>query len=177
MKITSSVLAAAICLIAITGHSHAADDAPKQYDVVIYGGTSAGIIAAIQSQRMGKSVVLIEPSSHLGGLTTGGLGATDIGNKQVIGGLARDFYHRIWEHYQSDDAWPREKRDAYNARNPRFNKGDTTMWKFEPHVASSVYEKMLAETKIVPIMNEQLERKRGVKKSGRRIESITMESG
>src|SRR5262245_1083366 len=69
-------------------------------DVVIYGGTSSGIVAAVQARKMGKSVVLIEPSDHLGGLTTGGLGATDIGNKAVIGGLARDFYHRMWRHYQ-----------------------------------------------------------------------------
>jgi hypothetical protein len=155
----------------------AAAELSKEYDIVIYGGTSAGIIAAIHAQRMGKSVVLIEPSNHVGGLTTGGLGATDIGNKQVIGGLARDFYHRIWRHYQRDDAWPRERRDAYNARNPRFNKNDKTMWTFEPHVASSVYEKLLAEAKIVPIMNERLDRERGVKKNGQRINSITMESG
>jgi hypothetical protein len=61
----------------------------KDYDVVIYGGTSAGIAAAIQSSRMGKTVVLIEPTSRIGGLTTGGLGATDIGNKQAIGGISR----------------------------------------------------------------------------------------
>src|SRR4029078_12637312 len=65
-------------------------------DIVVYGGTSSGIVAAIQAKRLGKSVVLIEPSEHLGGLTTGGLGATDIGNKTAIGGLARDFYHRVW---------------------------------------------------------------------------------
>src|SRR5215217_3072246 len=75
------------------------------YDVVIYGGTSAGIAAAIQAARMGKTAVLIEPTQHLGGLTTGGLGATDIGNKAAIGGLARDFYHRIWQHYQNDVVW------------------------------------------------------------------------
>lgn len=177
MKSLSYVLAAAICLTAIVGHAQAAEDIATQYDVVIYGGTSAGIIAAIQAQKMGKSVVLIEPSKHLGGLTTGGLGATDIGNKQAIGGLARDFYHRIWQYYQSDDAWPREKRDAYNARNPRFNKNESTMWTFEPHVASLVYEKMLAEAKITPILNERLDRERGVKKNGQRLESITMESG
>src|SRR5215813_7189070 len=80
-------------------------------DIVIYGGTSSGIIAAIQAERMGKRVVLIEPSTHLGGLTTGGLGATDIGNKSAIGGLAREFYHRVWQHYQDDSAWIRETRD------------------------------------------------------------------
>ena len=94
---------------------------------------------------MGKTVVLIEPSNHLGGLTTGGLGATDIGNKEAIGGLARDFYHRIWQHYQNDAAWVHETRDEYNARNARYNPDDDTMWTFEPHVASQVYREMLAE--------------------------------
>jgi ribulose 1,5-bisphosphate synthetase/thiazole synthase len=59
----------------------------KRYDIVIYGGTSAGIAAAIQGSRMGKTLLLIERSSRIGGLTTGGLGATDIGNKQAIGGV------------------------------------------------------------------------------------------
>jgi flavin-dependent dehydrogenase len=153
------LVAFAICLTATDGNAQAAEETVTQYDVVVYGGTSAGIIAAIQAERLGKSVVLIEPSTHLGGLTTGGLGATDIGNKQVIGGLARDFYHRIWQHYQSDDAWPREKREAYNARNPRFGKNDKTMWTFEPHVASLVYDQMLAEAKIVPILGERLDRR------------------
>ncbi|HWC90564.1 MAG TPA: FAD-dependent oxidoreductase, partial [Pirellulales bacterium] len=71
-------------LIGVPAGLSAADD----YDVVIYGGTSSGIVAALQAARMGKRVVLIEPGEHLGGLTSGGLGATDIGNKQAIGGIA-----------------------------------------------------------------------------------------
>ena len=69
----------------------------RKFDVVIYGSTSAGIVSAVQSVRMGKSVKIINPESHLGGLTTGGLGQTDIGNKMVIGGISRDFYQRIKE--------------------------------------------------------------------------------
>ena len=99
---------ASICLLVAIAILHAmangsrADEKTRieNVDIVIYGGTSSGIIAAIQAKQMGKTVVLIEPSNHLGGLTTGGLGATDIGNKQAIGGLARDFYHRIWQHYR-----------------------------------------------------------------------------
>ena len=71
--------------------------APEQYDVVIYGNTAAGVIAAVQARKMGKSVVLVGPDKHLGGLSAGGLGFTDTGNKAVIGGLARDFYHRVWK--------------------------------------------------------------------------------
>jgi predicted dehydrogenase len=155
----------------------AASKEETTFDVVVYGGTSAGIVAAIQARRMGKSVELIEPSSHLGGLTTGGLGATDIGNKQVIGGLAREFYRHIHRYYQNDKAWVHESRDTYNARNPRYSPRDDTMWTFEPHVATHVYREMLAESGIEPIMNERLDRNRGVKKTGSRIASITMESG
>ena len=65
-------------------------DSPMTYDLVIYGGTSAGIAAAVQAKRMGASVVVIEPTSRIGGLTTGGLGQTDIGNKAAIGGISRN---------------------------------------------------------------------------------------
>jgi hypothetical protein len=146
-------------------------------DIVIYGGTSSGIIAAFQAHRLGKSVVLIEPSNHIGGLTTGGLGATDIGNKSAIGGLARDFYHRIWQHYQSNAAWDRETRKKYDARTARNDPNDETMWTFEPHVASQIYREMLKEARVTPLMSERLDRNRGVKKNAGRIESITMESG
>src|SRR4051812_4489004 len=157
-------------------------------DIVIYGGTSSGIIAAVQAHRMGKSVVLIEPSNHVGGLTTGGLGATDIGNKAAIGGLARDFYHRVWQHYQNDAVWNRESRNQYKAHNPRSDSKDETMWMFEPHVAAQIYRELLEEAGITPVMNERLDRRRGVKMArgagsrdlrtaGTRIESITMESG
>ena len=132
--------------------------ATETADIVIYGGTSSGIIAAVQAHRMGKSVVLIEPSNHIGGLTTGGLGATDIGNKAVIGGLARDFYHRVWQHYQNDAAWNRETRKQYNARNPHYDPKDETMWMFEPHVAAQIYREMLAEAGVTPLVNERLDR-------------------
>jgi hypothetical protein len=151
--------------------------APEVADIVVYGGTSSGVVAALQARRMGKSVVLIEPSSHLGGLTTGGLGATDIGNKSAIGGLAREFYHRVWQYYQNDAAWTRETRRQYEAHNPRRGNNDETMWTFEPHVAMQVYREMLAEAHIKPVMNERLDRQHGVTKAGGRIESITMESG
>lgn len=79
------------------------------YDVVVYGGTSAGVTAGVQAARMVESVVLIEPTSYLGGLTSGGLGMTDTGNREVIGGVSREFYRRIRKHYESDAAWTAEK--------------------------------------------------------------------
>src|SRR6476659_5518676 len=82
-------------------------------DVCVLGGTSGGIAAAIQCARMGKSVVLLEPGRYLGGLTTGGLGATDIGNKAAIGGISREFYHRIAKHYADHENWNFEKREEF----------------------------------------------------------------
>ena len=87
---TLSLLA---CLLSVTCLA-------AEYDVVVYGGTSAGVIAAVQAKKMGKSVVIVCPDKHLGGLSSGGLGFTDTGDKSVIGGLSREFYHRIWQHYQ-----------------------------------------------------------------------------
>src|SRR5690606_24287775 len=74
-----------------------------EYDLVIYGGTSAGVIAAVQANQLGMSVVVVSPDVHLGGMTSGGLGWTDSGDKSVIGGLSREFYHRVWSHYQQDN--------------------------------------------------------------------------
>ena len=128
---------------------------------------------------MGKSVVLIEPSKYLGGLTTGGLGATDIGNKQVIGGLSRDFYRHVKKYYVPDSFWNREKREDYKSRNPHFSESDDAMWTFEPHVASFIYTQMLQEKhdKLALLLGERLDRQHGVEKNGTRIESITMEYG
>ena len=77
----------------------------KEVDVCVYGGTSAGVVAAYSAKMMGKSVLLIEPSKYLGGMTTGGLGSTDIGNKYAVTGLARLFYRRVGEHYGQFEQW------------------------------------------------------------------------
>lgn len=77
----------------------------KEVDICIYGGTSAGVVAAYSAKKMGKSVLLVEPGKYLGGMTTGGLGMTDIGNKYAVTGLARLFYRRIGEHYDKFEQW------------------------------------------------------------------------
>src|SRR5262245_496313 len=87
--------------------------AQDHYDIVIYGGTVGGVSAAIQAGRMGASVILIEPSHHLGGMTTSGLGATDIGSKTSIGGIAREFYGRIYTYYQDPAVWTNQTREEY----------------------------------------------------------------
>lgn len=144
------------------------------YDIVVYGGTSGGIIAAVQAAKMKRSVVLIEPTKHLGGLTSGGLGATDIGNKGAIGGLSRTFYRRVAEFYAKESAWTWEKREAYGSRRQASN--ELEMWTFEPHVAEAIYRDMLKEAK-VPIVVGRLDLKNGVVKLGDRISSIRLEGG
>ena len=144
------------------------------YDVVIYGGTSAGIAAAIQTRRMGKSVLLIEPGRHLGGLTSGGLGATDIGNKAAIGGISREFYRRVKQYYQQPSAWKFQRREDYRSRRPI---GKETMWTFEPHVAEKIYRAMLRDATVPVVFNQQLDRASGVLKKQGRIVSIATLDG
>lgn len=150
----------------------------NKYDIVIYGGTSAGVVAAVQGSRMGKSVVLIEPTNRLGGLTTGGLGQTDIGNKQAIGGISREFYGNIKKYYDNPKNWKWERRSEYmEGGKARMEEGEMTMWTFEPSAALAVYKSMMAKEKIKIVYNERLNRETGVKKVNGKIETITMESG
>lgn len=152
-----------------------------EVDICIFGGTSGGIAAAVQAARMGKSAVIVNPTKYLGGLTTGGLGATDIGNKAAIGGISRDYYHRLAQHYAQDASWTLETAPDYFAKRRGGQAGasslggaDATMWTFEPRVAEKVYFQLLAEAK-TPVYLEQ--RLKSVTKSGPRITEITTENG
>ena len=143
------------------------------YDVVVYGGTASGVAAAVQAARMGKSVVVIEPSNHVGGLTSGGLGYTDSGNKAVVGGIAREFYQRVKRHYDDPKAWVHQKPEQYANYRPK----DDAMWTFEPKVAEQILRAMLAEHKVPVVLGERLDRGKSVKLDGKRIASIATESG
>jgi hypothetical protein len=150
------------------------------YDIVIYGGTAGAITAAVQATRMGKRVIVVSPDRHLGGLSSGGLGFTDTGDKAVIGGLAREFYHRLWQHYQSPAAWKWERRDEFGNKGqgtPAIDGENRTMWIFEPHAAERVFEGLVKQYAVPVVRDEWLDRARGVTKSGTRIASIRMESG
>jgi hypothetical protein len=149
-------------------------------DVCVYGGTAGGVAAAVQAARMGKTAVIAEFGNHLGGLTSGGLGATDIGNKAAIGGIAREFYHRIALHYANSNAWRFEPRDEYFATRgghsalSELHSVDATMWTFEPHVAEDILFQMLNEAKAALYFQQRLA---SVKKEGGRIAEIVMENG
>ncbi|MDA0936928.1 MAG: FAD-dependent oxidoreductase [Bacteroidetes bacterium] len=151
-----------------------------QADVVVYGGTSAGVIAAVEVVQSGKSVILVTPDKHLGGLTAGGLGWTDTGKKEAIGGLSRDFYHRVWKHYANEDAWVWQKKGDYGGRGQGTRAIDgskRTMWIFEPHVAEKIFEDYIRENRIKVYKEEWLNRDTGVVKKDNKIISITTLSG
>lgn len=153
---------------------------PVVSDVVIYGGNAAGIAAAVQAKRLGKSVVVVAPEQHLGGLTASGLGWTDSGNKAAIGGLSREFYHRVWLAYQDPAAWTWQPRAAYGARgqgSAAIDGAQRTMWTFEPHVAERIFEDWVTEHAIPVHRNEWLERQHGVAKKDGRIVAITTLNG
>jgi hypothetical protein len=151
-----------------------------QADVIIYGGTSAAITAAVQAKKMGKSVLMVSPDKHLGGLSSGGLGFTDTGNKAVIGGLAREFYHRLYLHYSHDSAWKWQKREEYGNKGqgtPAIDGENRTMWIFEPHAAERVFEDFVSENQLEIHRNEWLNRESGVAMKDGKIVSIRTLSG
>lgn len=154
--------------------------ATSSADIIIYGGTSAAIIAAVEAKQSGKSVLVVSPDVHLGGLTSGGLGWTDTGDKSVIGGLSREFYHRIFMHYTTKEAWNWQPKEAYGnkGQGTRAMDGESrTMWIFEPSVAERIFEDFVAANKIQVDRDEWLDRENGVVIENGKIISITTLSG
>lgn len=180
-----SVLSLLVVLITAAGMLSCNDKSadtkdPNAADIIIYGGTSAAISAAVEAKRSGKSVIVVSPDKHLGGLTSGGLGWTDTGNKSVIGGLAREFYHRVYNHYNTDEAWRWQAHSEYGNTGqgtPAMDGENRTMWIFEPHVAENVFEDLVKEEKIRVDRDEWLDREKGVVVKDGNIQSITTLSG
>lgn len=156
------------CLISCTEDQNGYDA-----DILVYGATSGGITAAIQGARMGKKILLIEPSKHVGGTTTGGLVWTDYGQEGVVGGLAGEFYRRVTEHYRSDAAW--KVNDPFRDR--LLNARLKYIKSFEPRIADSVFRRMLSEAGIEMITGQRLDLNKGVKKENNVIKAVTFESG
>lgn len=121
-----------------------------EYDVCVYGGTSAGVIAAYAVAKQGKKVLLVEPGQRLGGMTSGGLGQTDIGNKQVVKGLALDFYRRVGATY-----------------------GRLESWIFEPSVAEAIYKDYIVRGNVEVLYGHRIV---DAQKQGASITSINVES-
>lgn len=128
--------------------------AKPSYDVVVYGATASGVIAAVAAARQGARVALLEPGTHLGGMVSSGLGHSDTGRKETIGGFSLEFFQRVGRHY-----------------------GKPIAWDFEPHVAEDVFREMVREAKVNVFYNSLLSEQGAVQKKGTRITSIKMENG
>ncbi len=137
-----------IVILTILGISSCVDTA-WDYDIIVYGGTAAGVIAACSAEREGKKVLLIEPGLHLGGLSSSGLGQTDIGNKHAVTGIAREFYRRLGDHY-----------------------GKLEAWRFEPHVAEEIFQGFIEESNVVVLYDHRIT---GTDVRRKKIRSIHLE--
>jgi hypothetical protein len=126
---------------------------PHRSDVLVYGGTAGGVIAAVSAAREGLQVILVTPDRHLGGMVSGGLGWTDYGKQPVIGGYSREFFERVGRKY-----------------------GRPIEWHFEPHVAEAVFDDLVKEAG-VQVIRGRLREKRGVLKSGSTLTGIVTEDG
>jgi hypothetical protein len=163
-------------------YSCKSDDSIKTFkaDIIIYGGTSSAVTAAVQAAESGISVIVVSPDKHLGGMSSSGLGFTDTGNKEVIGGLARRFYQLIFDHYDKPEAWNWQKKSEYGNKgqgNPAIDGEKRTMWIFEPHAAEEAFETMIKTRGIKLFRDEWLDRDSGVVKINGTIISIKTLSG
>ena len=163
-----------------TGGKREESNQAYEADIIVYGGTSAAVTAAVQAKKMGKSVIMVSPDQHLGGLSAGGLGFTDTGNKEVIGGLSREFYHRLYQHYDKPESWKWQEKSEYGNKGqgtPAIDGNNRTMWIFEPHAAEGVFEDLVREHDLELYRNEWLDRETGVTMEEGRIVSIETLSG
>jgi hypothetical protein len=170
------------CLFTITSlltFSGVISAADLKADVVVYGDAPGGVTAAVQAARMNKSVILVSQYGHLGGLTSSGLGWSDIGNDSILGGLSRDFYHAVYLHYQKDESWNLQKRDVFPEiaqGTLAFNPKNELASVFEPKIAEDVFHKMVKEAG-VKIIKGRLDLKKGAFMDGKRITKILLEYG
>lgn len=143
-------------------------------DIVIYGCTSGGVVAAIEARRLGRSVLLVCREDYLGGMSTNGLGWSDTGNHRAIGGLSLEFYRKVKRYYDDPSVWVHAPRPA-QAEN--FVDGDA-MWQFEPKVAERIFEDWAKQAGVTIVRNQPLDRsKRGVEMDGNRITAFRSKTG
>jgi hypothetical protein len=181
MKHLLNIIAISLCLmIIVSACDSSQSEKTINADVIIYGGTAAAITSAVQLIRMNKTVAIVSPDKHVGGLTSSGLGFTDTGDKRVIGGLSREFYQRVYQHYQKEEAWNWQAKNEYGNTGqgtPAIDGDKKTMWIFEPHVAEQIFEDFLSENNIQIVRDQWLDRDKGVEIVDGKIVSITTLSG
>lgn len=142
-------------------------------DIVIYGCTAGGVVAAVEGRRLGRSVTLVCRDGYLGGMTTNGLSWSDTGNHRAIGGLALEFYRRVKRHYDDPAAWVHTPRPA---RAENFVDGEA-MWQFEPKVAERILEEWVRHAGVTVVRNQPIDRTSAVEKSAGRIAAFRSKSG
>lgn len=159
----------------ISGVDGGATGSAGDADLVVYGGTTGGIFSAIAAIRAGASVVVLEPGTHLGGMVTAGLGDTDTGRRETIGGMAGDFYRRVYEQYLRPETWRYQNREEYIAKVglDRIS-SNGKWWKVEPAVAKSVLRQLMRESGVKVLTGHRLAR---VTRKGGRILSVRCENG
>lgn len=146
-----------------------------QVDFCVYGGTSGAVAAAVQAKKMNRTVVIVSPDRFLGGMTSGGLGFTDIGDERILGGLSAEFYQKVYQHYQKDEAWKWQKKDTFANKGqggPAMNHKEKTMSLFEPSVASAIFDQWIREHDIRVIHGKLDRSKQGVVKKGASLVSM-----
>jgi FAD dependent oxidoreductase len=157
-SIRSTALMAAVCLAGLTAPAptHAASaSSVVRAEVVVYGGTPGGILAAVTASRAGAGVILLEPSRHLGGLMSSGLGATDVGDKTTLRGYTGEFFDRT-------------------------QAGEGTVagrFRFQPHTAEQAFRGMLHSTDAVVRYGERILDASAVVRDGTHIRAIRTTSG
>jgi len=158
--------------------ANAIPNAVIEGDLIVYGGTSGGVVAAVQGVNEHLRVVLVSPDKHLGGLTSSGLGWADVGNVATLGGLSKDFFHRVWLHYHDPAAWVDGEVPARVPAQTPVGKDDAgqLMYVFEPHVAEAIFDRMIEENKI-RVVTGRLDLRGGVVRDGGRVKSLRLEDG
>ncbi len=154
----------------------------KQFDICVYGETASGITSAIQAARMGKKVVLLSTTNHIGGVMTSGLTATDMNRYKQVGGISREVFQRIYAHYANPKQWKYQQRDAFfemSKKRTYTGKNDSLkmQWVYESHVLEQIYKDMLQEAGVNVIYRQKLDLGKGVFKNNKHIEKIKMVTG
>ena len=173
-----ALTALGVCIFSYFHTSTVAYSAETTCDIVIYGSSPAAISAAVQAGRMGKSAVVVSPETRIGGLTTGGLGQTDVGNKSAFGGIALEFYKDVAKWYAESAHWTRQTPEQYKPDGQTAGTmGKDSMWTFEPSAALAILEGWERRDGLDIRRGEWLDRDGGVTKEGGRIVSIKTLSG
>lgn len=161
---------------------HAEKPQAERFDIIVYGETPSGVLAAVQAGRMGKRVALLSNTEHVGGVMTAGLTATDMNRYKAVGGLAREVFQRIYKHYLHPDSWKNQTRDTFfemSKKRTYTGKNDSLsmQWVYESHVLEGIFNDLLKEAGVAVFLNQKLNREKGLVRDNNRIVSMETVDG